>query len=364
MNQNQDFELTEFTPKKELNDVVTSEVKTLRGEVKQFAERLPDAETILREAGEVIDEEAKAIGQLKGRLDRNFALAVEALVHCTGHVVVMGIGKPGFIAQNLSAILASTGIPSLYLHPAEAAHGDLGRVTCGDVVLALSNSGATEELLRLTTPIRCLGAKIVAITGNPHSPLAQAADIVLNIGHNREVGPFGMVPTTSNAALHAVCDALAITALRHRHFSAEQYAVLHPGGALGRSMMLVGELMRCGEANPLVLESATIAEAVRVMTNTPGRPGAASVVNDSGVMTGIFTDGDLRRLIEHGHRDFTAPVATVMGRSPRTACAKEKVSEAAARMMSNGLDQLPVLDESGRPVGLLDIQDLLSARFL
>ena len=323
-----------------------------------------DPRQVLDEAREVLAAEAAAIEQLKGRLDSRFAAVVEALVGCRGHVVVMGIGKPGFIAQNLSAILASTGIPSLYLHPAEAAHGDLGRVTHRDVVLALSNSGATEEILRLVPPLKRIGARLFAITGNPRSPLAFAAEITLDIGHNDEAGPFGMVPTTSNAALHAMCDALAISALRHRHFSADEYAVLHPGGALGRSMMHVGELMRTGEANPVLSQNASIAEAVRVMTNTTGRPGAASLVDADGLLTGIFTDGDLRRLIEHGHRDFSAPVSTVMGRNPRTAIPGEKVCDAAARMRASGLDQLPVLDEAGRPVGLLDIQDLLAAKFL
>lgn len=319
--------------------------------------------TVLDEAREVLSTEARAIERLAAHLDEHFVEAIDALLSCAGHVVVTGIGKPGFIAQNLSAILASTGIPSLYLHPAEAAHGDLGRIQNRDVVIALSNSGASEEILRLLPSIRRIGARLVAITGNPHSPLARAAEVSLDIGHNDEACPFGMVPTTSTAAMHAICDALAMTALKHRSFGADEYAVLHPGGALGRSMMRVGDLMRTGEANPILTETATIAEAVRVMTNTEGRPGAASIVNATGRLAGIFTDGDLRRLIEQGHRDFSAPVSSVMGRSPRTAAAEEKVHDAAARMRANGLDQLPVLDTDGRPIGLLDIQDLLSARF-
>lgn len=319
---------------------------------------------VLDDARAVLSTEARAIGQLADRLDVHFVEALDALLSCAGHVVVMGIGKSGFIAQNLSAILASTGIPSLYLHPTEAAHGDLGRVTRRDVVLALSNSGATEELLRILPSIRRIGARIIAITGAPNSPLALAAEIVLDIGQNDEAGPFGLIPTTSNAVLHAMCDALAMTALKHRSFGTDEYALLHPGGALGRSMMHVGELMRTGEANPLLSETATIAEAVRVMTNTVGRPGAASLVDAEGRLSGIFTDGDLRRLIELGYRDFSAPVSSVMGRSPKTASPDEKVHEAAARMRANGLDQLPVVDASSQPIGLLDIQDLLSARFL
>ncbi|MDR0966257.1 MAG: KpsF/GutQ family sugar-phosphate isomerase [Myxococcales bacterium] len=329
-----------------------------------LASSAESTQAVLDDAREVLSTEARAIGQLADRLDLHFVKALDALLSCSGHVVVMGIGKSGFIAQNLSAILASTGIPSLYLHPTEAAHGDLGRVTRRDVVLALSNSGTTEELLRILPALRRIGARLIAITGAPHSPLARAAEHVLDIGDNDEAGPFGMVPTTSNAALHAICDALAITALKHRAFGTEEYALLHPGGALGRSLMLVGELMRTGEANPCLAETATIAEAVRVMTNTVGRPGAATLIDTEGRLAGIFTDGDLRRFIEHGHRDFSAQIASVMCRAPKTASPDEKVHEAAARMRANGLDQLPVVDAERRPVGLLDIQDLLSARFL
>lgn len=320
-------------------------------------------ETLIEEARAVLKAEAGAIARLADKIDARLAEAVELLLSCEGHIVVTGIGKPGFIAQNLSAILASTGMPSLYLHPAEAAHGDLGRVTGQDVVLALSNSGASEEILRLLPSLRRLGTRIIAITGDTHSPLSRAADIALDIGQNDEAGPFGMVPTTSTAAMHAMCDALAMTALKHRAFGTDEYALLHPGGALGRSMMRVGELMRVGEANPILGESATIAEAVRVMTNTVGRPGAASLVDAEGRLSGIFTDGDLRRVIEHGHRDFSAPVSSVMGRSPKTARAEEKVGDAAARMRAGGIDQLPVIDADRRPIGLLDIQDLLAARF-
>src|SRR5256885_7395812 len=202
-------------------------------------------------ARSVLDAEAHAILGLKERVGDSFSAALELLAACPGHVVVTGIGKPGFIAQKLSATLASTGIPSLFLHPAEAVHGDLGRVRKGDVVLALSNSGATEELIRLLPALKRIGAKVIAITGDGDSPLARGADVVVDIGHIDEACPMGLVATASSAALHAISDALAMTLLKYRQFTSEEYALFHPGGKLGRAAMRVYEGMRSGEANPL-----------------------------------------------------------------------------------------------------------------
>ncbi len=312
----------------------------------------------------VLEIEARAIDTVAPRLGPGFVQAIELVLGCQGRVVVTGMGKPGFIAQKLSATLASTGTPSLYLHPAEAVHGDLGRVTKQDVVLALSNSGTTEELLRILPPLRKIGAKLVAITGEPESPLAKSADVVVEIGRIDEACPMGLVPTASSAALHAICDALAMTVLNNKDFSNEEYALYHPGGQLGRRMMRVHELMRSGAANPVVREDASISRAVAVMTNTAGRPGATNVVDRKGKLVGIFTDGDLRRLFEHGHHDFEAPVRSVMGKRPRTCLSTDLVHEAAAAMRASKVDQLPVVDAHGKAVGLLDVQDLLAARFL
>lgn len=310
----------------------------------------------------VLELEAKAIASLS--LGPGFVQAIDLLLACKGHLVVTGIGKPGFIAQNLSAILASTGTPSLYLHPAEAVHGDLGRVTPHDVILALSNSGQTEELLRLLTPLKRIGAKLIAVTGNRDSPLAKAADAVVDIGRIDEACPMGLVPTTSSAALHAVCDALAMTLLKNKPFTTEEYALYHPGGSLGRKVMKVHELMRAGPANPVVAESEPLSRAVVVMTNTVGRPGAASIVDRRGKLVGMLTDGDLRRLIERGHQDFNVPVGSVMCKSPKTCGPDDLVAHAASRMRETKVDQLPVVDAANKPVGLLDVQDLLAARFL
>ncbi len=320
------------------------------------------AQAQLAFARTVLDQEARAIHGLEARLGEGF-LAAAALLHgCRGHVVVTGIGKPGFIAQKLSATLASIGLPSLYLHPAEAAHGDLGRVTKRDVVVALSNSGATEELLRLLVPLKRVGARLVAITGDGDSALAQAADVVVDIGVIDEACPMGLVPTASSAALHAVTDALAMTVAWRRDFSPTDYARFHPGGKLGRSVLTVREVMRQGKANPVVRDDATLSEAVVVMTNTPGRPGATNVVDAKGRLVGIFTDGDLRRLAEQKRLKLSKKVALVMARHPRCVGPEELVLAAAALMREARVDQLPVVDGAGLAVGLLDVQDLLAAR--
>lgn len=323
-----------------------------------------NAEKLLNYARRVMEAEAGAILAVRARLGQPFIDAVKLVLACEGHVVVTGIGKPGFIAQKLSATLASTGIPSLYLHPAEAVHGDLGRISRGDVVLALSNSGATHEIVCLMPALRRIGAKLVAITGDLNSALGRGADAVLDIGQIDEACPMGLVPTASSAALHAISDALAMTLLKHRQFTSDEYALFHPGGKLGRSAMRVYEVMRSGDANPLVRETAQLSEVVVVMTNTPGRPGAANVVDRSGRLIGIFTDGDLRRLVERGQTHFDIPVKSVMGRRPRFVGPEELVVTAAGLMREFKIDQLPVVDDDGKPIGLLDVQDLLAARLV
>ncbi|MDP3502409.1 MAG: KpsF/GutQ family sugar-phosphate isomerase [Myxococcales bacterium] len=310
----------------------------------------------------VLTAEAGAITSLSTRLDGTFIDAIELLHACKGRIITTGIGKPGFIAQKLSATLASTGVASLYLHPAEAAHGDLGRVVRGDVVIALSNSGTTEEILRLLVPLKRQRVKVVALTSDPKSPLARGSDVVLDIGAIDEACPIGLVPTASSAALHALSDALAMTLAWRRELTPEGYARFHPGGKLGRSVLKVSEVMREGTANPLVRDSASLSQALVVMTNTPGRPGATNVVDRSGKLVGIFTDGDFRRLAEQGAVDLKGTVASVMAKRPRTIGPNELVLTAATIMRETKVDQLPVVDSHGRPVGLVDVQDLLAAR--
>ncbi len=315
-------------------------------------------------AREVIRAEAEAVAQLAGRLNGAFARAAEMVLACPGRVVVTGMGKPGFIAQKLSATFASTGTPSLYLHPAEALHGDLGRLVPGDLVLALSNSGETDEIVRLLPSIRRLGAPIIAITGGTKNSLADAADVVLEIGPVPEACPLGLAPTASTVALLALGDALAMAVQHRRGFSPEQFASLHPGGALGRQLLRVRDVMRTGSRNPTVSGDTPLRDTAAVMTRTEGRPGAASVVDSQGKLVGIFTDGDLRRLVQLGEMDFSRPVSSVMGKSPRTVSPDDLAQTAADLMRRTEVDQLPVVDKDLRPVGLLDVQDLLAARLL
>jgi arabinose-5-phosphate isomerase len=323
-----------------------------------------EREATLAYAREVLEAEARAILGLTERLGEAFLRAVELVRGCAGQAVVTGMGKAGHIGQKLSATLASTGVRSFFLHPAEAVHGDLGRVGRGDVILALSNSGTTEELVRLLPSFKRLGTPVIALTGDTDSALARGADVVLDIGRIEEACPMGLVPTTSTAALHALGDALTMAVLRSRPFGTSEYALLHPGGKIGRSVMRVGELMRAGNANPLVRDTARLSEAVVVMTNTPGRPGATNVVDRDGRLVGIFTDGDLRRLVEKGQTNFDAPLLEVMGKRPRFVSPEMLVLEAARLMREARVDQLPVVDAEGRAVGLLDVQDLLAARFV
>jgi len=321
-----------------------------------------EREATLAYARGVLEAEAQAILGLMGRLDTPFLRALELVRDCAGQTVVTGIGKAGLIGQKLSATLASTGVRSVFLHPTEAAHGDLGRVSRGDVILAMSNSGTTEELLRLLPSFKRLGAPVIALTGDAESPLARGADVVLDIGRIEEACPMGLVPTASTAALHALGDALTMAVLRARSFSSAEYALLHPAGKIGRAVMRVSELMRSGPANPLVRDTAKLSEAVVVMTNTPGRPGATNVVDRQGRLVGIFTDGDLRRLVEQGRTDFERPLREVMGKRPRCVGPEVLVLEATRMMREARVDQLPVVDAEGKAVGLLDVQDLLAAR--
>lgn len=322
----------------------------------------PRSRDLVEHGRTVMSAEAAAISAVP--LDEAFAEAVRWVLRCKGRVVVTGMGKPGFVAQKISATLASTGTPSLYVHPAEAAHGDLGRIAKDDVVIALSNSGETEELLRVLPALRKIGARIIAVTRDQSNALARGADLVLAIGNVEEACPMGLAPTASTAVLLAVGDALAMTVLANRPFDREEYALYHPGGKLGRGLMKVRELMRGDESNPVVREDQPLSAALAVMTQTAGRPGATSVVDAAGRLVGIFTDGDLRRLVEQGAADFQRPISSVMGRNPRTVRPDQLVVDAARILRKARVDQVPVVDAEGRPVGLLDVQDLLSAKIL
>jgi arabinose-5-phosphate isomerase len=317
----------------------------------------------LAHAADVIQIEATAIENLKKGLDERFSLAVDLILATSGQVVVTGMGKAGLVGRKISATLASTGTPSIFLHPAEALHGDIGRIRPQDVVLALSNSGETAEV-NATVPIaRKIGAEVIAMTGRADSTLGRLASAVLDIGHVEEACPMKLAPTASTSAMLVLGDALAMVVLAERGFDAEAYALYHPAGSLGRKLLRVREVMRQGEKLPLVTHGTRVDEVLITMSRTPGRPGAALVVGPAGRLLGIFTDGDVRRLLETGEmKHLHAPVDDFMGANPKSIGPEDLVEQAQRLLQEHHIDQVPVLDDDGRPVGLLDVQDLLDIR--
>lgn len=320
-------------------------------------------EILLARAAEVVRVEARTIAGLESRLDARFVQAVDMLLACEGQVVATGVGKAGLVAQKISATLASTGTPSSFLHPTEALHGDLGRLRGRDVLLALSNSGESAEVVALLGPARKIGAPIVALTGVSRSSIGRHADCVLDIGQVQEACPLNLAPTASTSAMLAMGDALAMVVSQERNFSREDYALYHPAGALGRRLMKVREVMRKGEQMPIVGLGTTIRDVVLVMNRTPGRPGAALVVDGDRKLVGIFTHGDLARLLEHAGRiDVGDVVDAHMGKSPKVIHPDQLVEEAQRVLREHRIDQIPVVDADRRPLGLVDVQDLLDVR--
>ena len=316
--------------------------------------------TVLARAKRVLQIERDAIGRLGSRLDGRFEMAVGLLAKCLGRVVVTGMGKPGIIGQKMSATFSSLGIPSLWLHPAEAAHGDLGRVTGQDVVVALSHSGETEEILHLLPVIRRIGAGLIAITGSPASRLGRQADVVLNTFVKNEASPWGLVPTASTTTMLALGDALAVALSEKRGFTSKDFAALHPGGSLGKRLTLrVEDLMRGGPANPVVRQSDSVKKVLLAITRA--RAGSASVVDGRGKLMGIFTDGDLRRHIEGDREILRRKVSEVMTKNPKTLPVGHLAVEALKILRAYRIDEIPIVDSKYNPVGLLDIQDLLKA---
>jgi arabinose-5-phosphate isomerase len=314
----------------------------------------------LRYAREVVRLEGQALLQVASRLDERFAAAAELLFACRGSVIVSGMGKAGLIGQKLAATLASTGTRSHFLHPAEAVHGDLGRVHSSDIVLALSKSGQTEELLRLLPTLGQLEVPIVAITASDQSPLAQAAQVVLPLGPLQEACSLGLAPSTSTTAMLALGDALALVVSRMRGFRHEDFYVFHPAGNLGRQLSHVEEHMRPLAACRTAREAATVRE-VFVAHSRPGRrSGAIMLTGDDGRLSGIFTDSDLARLFESRRDDaFDAPIRLVMTPQPRSVQRGSMMADAVEIMAERKISELPVVDEAGCPVGLIDITDVV-----
>jgi len=318
---------------------------------------------IIKRAREVLEIEAQAIRNLKPRIGPNFREALKVILKTKGLIVVSGMGKTGIIAQKFSATLASTGTPSLFLHTVEAIHGDLGKVRSDDTVIIISNSGSGEEMKQLLPLLKKIGSKIIALTGNQKSLLAKYSDVVLNVSVKREACPLGLAPTASTTATLAMADALAVCLLELKGFKEKDFAFFHPGGALGRRLILkVEDIMRKGKSNPIVNEEKRVSQVLLKITQS--RAGSATVVNKQGKVTGIFTDGDLRRQLES---DLGLPrrrVKEVMTRNP-TLIAKEMLAaEGMSIMREKRIDEIPVVDKCGRPVGLLDVQDLLKAGLL
>ena len=311
-------------------------------------------------AKKVLEIERDALSSLINRIDSNFEKVINALYNIKGRVIVTGMGKPGFIAQKISATLSSTGTPSLYLHPAEALHGDIGRVTKDDLILALSNSGETEEMVKFLPIVKKIGAKLVAMVGNTKSILAKNADYIIDTSIKREACSLGLAPTTSTTAMLAMGDALAIALLEKKGFKETDFAFYHPGGILGKRLILsVGDIMRKGHDNPIVNENLAVKKVL--LSITKARAGSASVVDSKGRLIGIFTDGDLRRHLETMPDLINKKVKDVMTRNPVTIKKDKLAAEAFDILRSKKIDEIPVVDDKKRAIGLVDVQDLLKA---
>ncbi len=307
----------------------------------------------------VLESELRAIQGMLPLLDARFGQAVERILACTGRVVVTGIGKSGLIGQKISATLASTGTASLFLHSGEAVHGDLGRVLAEDLVLALSYSGSTE-VMRLVPSIKKIGAGLVAITSTPETPLGAVADVCLAIGRVEEACPIGLAPTSSTTAMLALGDALAMTVARRKQFSREEFGIFHPGGALGRSLVTAGEVMRpATEAAVVAPETAVRAAIAHREMTAHARSGAVLVTDPQGRLAGILTDGDLRRHLVADAGVLARPIGEVMTRAPKTAQERDLLADVFRRMKHHKIDEIPVVDAAGLLRGVLDVQDVL-----
>jgi len=314
---------------------------------------------VLARARRTLEMEADAIRRLAPRLGREFLAAVRLIAECRGKVVLTGVGKSGLIAKKIAATFSSTGTPAVFLHAAEGAHGDLGVVTPGDVVLAVSSSGETGEILRLLAPLRQLGAELVALTRVRDSRLAAASTVVLLTGRAREACPLGLAPTTSSTAALALGDALAMALLERRGFGEEDFARLHPGGALGARWLRVADLMHRGAELPLVRPETPLLRAIYVMSTR--KLGVAAVVDGRRRLLGVVTDGDLRRMIERGVDFGATAVGAVMSRTPAVASEQEFGVQALRLMEARAITALPVTDPHGRVRGLVHLHDLLRA---
>lgn len=318
---------------------------------------------ILSLAREVLATESAALEALAGRLGEDFVRAVRALLACKGRVVVTGIGKSGHIARKIAATMASTGTPAFFVHAAEASHGDLGMITKDDVVIGISYSGETSEVLAIMPVIKREGTFLISMTGNPKSSLAREADIHLNVHVEREACPLNLAPTASTTATLAMGDALAIACMGMKGFTKEDFARSHPGGSLGRRLLLrVEDVMRAGDDIPAVRPEVSVLDAVREISLKG--IGMTAVTNEDGKLIGIFTEGDLRRLIEKVGDIRPLHVAEVMTHTPKSIHPEALAAEAASLMDRGRCNQLPVIDDDGRLIGALNVHDLMAAKVI
>lgn len=313
-----------------------------------------------KRAKEVLKIESESIKRLSSRINKDFEKAVNMIFACKGRVVVTGMGKAGIIGNKISATLASTGTPSLWLHSAEAIHGDLGRVRKNDIVIAISNSGETEEIVKLIPNIKKIGAKLIAMTGNMRATLAKNSDSVLDVSIKKEACPLGLAPMASTTTMLAMGDALCAALIDKRRFKKIDFAFFHPGGNLGKQLLLkVEDIMRKGSQNPIVKEGAKVKSVL--LKITASRAGSATVVDAKGKLKGIFTDGDLRRHLKEGSDLSRKRISEVMTKNPK-ALKKGKLAVEALRILREyKIDEVPIVDEKGRAIGLVDVQDLLRA---
>src|SRR5690554_4423779 len=319
-----------------------------------------DSDKLKQLALAVIDTELEAITLLRDRIDDDFVRACEYLLQCQGRIVVIGMGKSGHIGSKIAATLASTGSPAFFVHPGEASHGDLGMITDKDVVLALSNSGETAEILTILPLIKRLGVPLITMSGRMDSTLSSCADANINVSVNKEACPLGLAPTSSTTVALVMGDALAIALLETRGFTAEDFALSHPGGNLGRRLLLrVSDIMHTGKAIPQVSEAALLREALIEMSNKS--LGMTAIVNDQGILAGIFTDGDLRRVLAQEVNIHTAPLKDHMTRQCKTGQAEMLAAEALQIMQQYKINGLLITDKQNKLTGALNMHDLLRA---
>lgn len=323
--------------------------------------KIEKTDKILERARDVLDMEASGLLSLKDRLDDSFVRAIELLCGCQGKVVVTGLGKSGIICRKIASTFASTGTPSSFLHAGDGIHGDLGMMMKGDVVLAVSYSGETEELLKLLPIIKRLGLKLIVMTGNPKSALSKAGDVILNVSVKEEACPLGLAPTASTTAALAMGDALAVVSLHEKGFKEEDFALRHPGGILGRRLLLhVQDLMHLGSDLPLVKETTPMKETLLEITSK--HLGMTGVADNQGRLVGVITDGDLRRGLEEAGDIFRLKAKDLMTRNPKTIPADDMAAKALSVMESLSITSLFVLQDGGRrPAGVIHLHDLLKA---